>query len=186
MKLAPLALALLLTPGVAGAAETVPVPAFRSVQLRGGGNVVVRPGPVQRVTIVSGSTAFTRIHVERDGQLRIDACNARCPQLYRLVVEVESPALPDLAVMGGGRIAAQAGFRPQRQISAAVMGGGQIDTRAANTRDANAAVNGGGAILLRAAGNLSAAVNGGGEIRYWGDPHVTSAVAGGGNIRKGG
>lgn len=186
MKLAPLALALLLTPAAVAAAETVPVPAFRSVELRGGGNVVVRPGAAQRVTIVSGSTAFTRVHVERDGQLRIDACNARCPHLYRLVVEVESPALPDLAVAGGGRIAAQAGFRPQRHISTAVMGGGQIDTRAADTRDASAAVHGGGALLLRAAGTLSAAVNGGGEIRYWGDPRVSSAIAGGGNVRKGG
>ena len=121
-----LALAFLAAPAPALAAEAVPVPAFRSLELRGGGNVLVRPGPVQRVTIVSGSSGVTRIRVERDGQLRIDACNARCPRLYRLVVEVESPSLPDVAVSGGGRIAAASGFRPQRRISAAVHGGGEI------------------------------------------------------------
>jgi hypothetical protein len=170
----------------ARAAETVAVPAFRSVELRGGGNVVVRPGPVQRVTIVSGSSDFTSIRVERDGRLRIDACNARCPQLYHLTIEVESPSVPDVAVSGGGRIAAESGFRPQRQLSAAVHGGGEIDTRALDARDASAAVQGGGTILLRAAASLSAAVNGGGAIRFWGDPSVSSAVAGGGHVSKGG
>ena len=63
------------------ATELVPVSPFRSVELRGGGNVVVVPGPVQRVTIVDGSSRFTRFRVERDGQLKIDTCNAQCPQL---------------------------------------------------------------------------------------------------------
>lgn len=185
MKLAPLALALLVAPATLSAAETVAVPAFRSIELRGGGSLIVRPGPVQRVTIVSGSTAFTRVQVERDGQLRIDACNARCPQHYRLAIEVETPALPSVAIAGGGRIVAQSGFHPQRQVSAAVTGGGEIDTRAVDTRDASAAVRGGGAILLRAAGSLSAAVHGGGQVLYWGNPQVSSAIAGGGSVQKG-
>jgi len=42
----------------AAAAEVVPVPQFRSVELRGGGSVTVVPGPVQRVTIVDGSSQF--------------------------------------------------------------------------------------------------------------------------------
>lgn len=181
-----LALALLAAPAPSQGAESIAVPAFRSVQLRGGGNVVIRPGPVQRVTIVSGSSAFTRLRVERDGQLRIEACNARCPQLYRLTVEIESPALPDVAVAGGGRIAAAPGFRPQPRLSAAIQGGGEIDTRALDARDASAAVQGGGTILLRAGASLNAAVNGGGDVRYWGAPSVTSAIAGGGRVSKGG
>jgi hypothetical protein len=190
MKIAaPFSLAVALALGAsapAPAAETVRVPAFRSIQLRGGGNLVVRPGPVQRVTILSGSSAFTRVRVERDGQLRIDACNARCPQFYRLTIEIESPSLPDVAVAGGGRIAAGPGFHPQRQLSAAVLGGGEIDTRALEARDASAAVQGGGTILVRAAASLNAAVNGGGSVRYWGNPSVTSAIAGGGHVAKGG
>src|SRR3954471_8206270 len=124
--LAALVLTALSAPAPAQPAESVSVPAFRSVELRGGGSLVVRPGPVQRVTIVSGSSAFTHIRVERDGRLRIDACHARCPKLYRLAVEIESPPLPEVAVSGGGRIAAASGFRPQRQLSAAVYGGGEI------------------------------------------------------------
>src|SRR3982750_1441389 len=82
------------------AAETVPVPAFRSVELRGGGEVSVVPGPAQRVTIVEGSSQFTRMRVERDGQLKIDACNERCPHFYHLRIQVEAPRVPDLAVNG--------------------------------------------------------------------------------------
>jgi hypothetical protein len=54
------------------AAETVPVPAFRSVELRGGGDIVVRRGPAQ-VTLLQGSTQFTRFWVDPEGQLKIDA-----------------------------------------------------------------------------------------------------------------
>ena len=112
------------------ATEVVPVPSFRSVELRGGGNVVLVPGPAQRVTILEGSSRFTRLRVERDGQLTIDACNNRCPQLYHLRIEIQSPRVPDLAVSGGGAITVEGGFRPQSQLSAAIDGGGKIDGRA--------------------------------------------------------
>ena len=79
----------------AAAAEVVPVPQFRSVELRGGGSVTVVPGPVQRVTIVEGSSQFTHMRVERDGQLRIDTCDERCPPVYRLRVEIQSPNVPE-------------------------------------------------------------------------------------------
>lgn len=179
------ALTLAARPGPAEAAETVSVPGFRSVQLRGGGTVSVRPGPRQRVTLVSGSTAFTTVRVRRDGQLEIDACNARCPQRYELEIVIESPAMPDAAVSGGGRIVAASGFAPQRTVSAAVRGGGQVDLRAVDARDANAAVHGGGAVLVRAAARLNAAVMGGGNVRYWGNPQVNRAVSGGGSVRRG-
>jgi hypothetical protein len=154
------------------------------VQLRGGGVVTIRPGPRQRVTLVSGSTASTRFRVLPDGRLEIDACNGSCPRNYRLEIVIESPAMPDAAVTGGGRIAAAPGFAAQRQVSAAVRGGGEVDTRALPVRDANAAVSGGGTILMRVAGHLNAAVQGGGRILYSGDPQVTSAVSGGGHIDR--
>ena len=73
------------------AAEVVPVPQFRSVELRGGGSVTVVPGPVERVTILEGSSQFTHMRVEGDGRLRIDTCDERCPPAYRLRVEIQSP-----------------------------------------------------------------------------------------------
>lgn len=165
------------------AQETVPVPAFQSVELRGGGDVVVRPGPVQRVTLINGSTQFTGFRVMQDGQLRIDACNERCPQHYALRIEIVSPHAPDLAIQGGGTITAEPGFAPQSQLSAAVDGGGRIDARSVAARSFNAAINGGGKIFAGRSSVLSAAVNGGGEVRYAGNPEVSSAIHGGGNVR---
>jgi hypothetical protein len=169
------------------AIENAPVPEFRSVQLRGGGEVVMRPGPVQRVTILEGSSQFTRIYVQRQSQLKIDACNARCPHQYRLRVLIESPTIPPtLAVAGGGTITTAPGFAQQRQLTLAVAGGGVIDTRAAHSDTVTAAVSGGGQIRVRPRSVLTAAVNGGGEIRYWGNPVVTTAIQGGGTVRPGG
>jgi hypothetical protein len=167
------------------ATELVPVPPFRSFELRGGGNVAVVPGPVQRVTIVEGSSRFTRFRVERDGQLKIDVCNERCPHFYRLRVEVESPRVPDLAISGGGAIAVEGGFRPQSELSVAIDGGGKIDGRALDATAVSAAVNGGGEISVHPRATLSAAVHGGGAIHYSGAPQVTTAIDGGGHVGPG-
>lgn len=166
------------------AAETVPVPAFRSVELRGGGQLIVRSGPVQRVTLVEGSARITRFRVERDGQLKIDVCDGRCPDHYRLRVEIQSPRAPDVAIAGGGLIQAAGGFAPQRQLSAAIRGGGKIDVQAVPASSVSAAVHGGGLISVRARSTLAAAINGGGEVRYFGNPQVSSAVHGGGAVRR--
>jgi hypothetical protein len=168
----------------APAAETVSVPAFRSVQLRGGGSVVLRRGSAQRVTIVQGSTAYTRFHVTPEGQLRIYMCRTRCPRPYNLKIEIQSPSVPGLAISGGGRITADAGFPPQRAIGAAVHRGGQIDTRAVAAREVQAALSGGGQILVWAEQTLDAAVSNGGHIGYRGRPAVRTAVQGGGLVAQ--
>jgi len=167
------------------AAEVVPVPQFRSVELRGGGMVTVIPGPAERVIIREGSSQFTRMRVEEDGKLRIDTCNDRCPRLYRLRVEIQSPDVPNLAVTGGGGIVTQGNFRLQSRLAVAVMGGGHIDARGVEANAVSAAVHGGGQILVRPRANLSAAVNGGGLVRFWGNPQVSSAVHGGGAVLRG-
>ena len=166
------------------AIEPIALPAFDSVELRGGGEVLVRPGPAQRVTILEGSSRVTRFRVEHGGQLRIDACTRDCPQSYRLRVEIQSPQAPDLAVSGGGEIHAAPGFAPQPRLAAAVNGGGKIDARALDVAEVTAAVHGGGELEVRARSTLTAAVNGGGSIRYSGNPRVTSAIAGGGTVRR--
>lgn len=167
------------------AVESLPVPPFRSVELRGGGNVEVVPGPRERVTIVEGSSQFTHAYVDRWGKLIVDTCNANCPHFYRMQLRIESPRVPDLAVSGGGAITVAPGFVPQSQLSGAINGGGKIDARAVEAADVSAAVNGGGDLLVRAASSLSGAVRGGGTVRYWGNPQVSSAIAGGGTIRRG-
>ncbi|HEX3423840.1 MAG TPA: DUF2807 domain-containing protein [Sphingomicrobium sp.] len=167
------------------ASELVPVPPFDGVGLEGGGAVTIVPGPVQRVTIVEGSSQFTHIYVEHERSLKIDTCNRNCPQHYRLRVEIESPSVPTLAVDGGGAISVAGGFAPEHRLVAAVNGGGRIDTRAVEAGDVTAAVSGGGELLVRAASRLTGAVRGGGVVRYWGNPEVTSAIDGGGSVRPG-
>ena len=175
----------IVTQAPAFAAETVPVPEFRTVQLRGGGSIVVRPGPAQRVTIVNGSTQFTRARVDHNGQLKIDACNERCPQRYDLRIEIQSPSAPDAAISGGGSITFAPGYGQQGDFSVAVNGGGQVDARSLRATNVSAAVNGGGRVLAGHSSHLSAAVSGGGEVRYAGNPHVSSVVNGGGAVRRG-
>jgi hypothetical protein len=168
------------------AAEVVPVSPFQSLELRGGGEVQLRRGSVQRVTIVNGSSQFTTVRVLNDGKLRIDACNARCPQHYDLRIVVESPSVPVLAIQGGGTIDAVPGFPQQRELTLAVNGGGKIDTRSVAVDAVTAAVNGGGEIKVGARRELTAAISGGGMVRYWGDPAVTTVVDGGGTVLRGG
>ena len=113
------------------AAEPIALPHFDLVELNGGGEVTVVPGPVQRVTLLSGSTQFTSFRVVRGGKLEIATrCNAACPQRYDLRIRVESPRVPDVAIKAGGAIVAGRGFAPQREIGAAISAGGTIDLRA--------------------------------------------------------
>jgi len=174
----------------APAAETVALPRFGGIELRGGGSVVVRQGTVQRVTLVEGSTRHTGVRVEPSGRnglgrLVVDACKARCPRDYRLRIEIVTPDVSAVAVNGGGRIDVVRGFSPRGHVAAAVNGGGQIDLRALPARDVAAAVNGGGRLMVAATGSLAASVNGGGAILYWGDPQVTSSIHGGGTVTRG-
>jgi len=166
-------------------AEVVPLPQFRSVELRGGGMVAVVPGPADRVIIREGSSQFTNMRVDGDGRLQIDTCNERCPRLYRLRVEIQSPDVPNLAVAGGGAIVTQGNFRAQRNLAVAVKGGGHIDARGVEVVAVSAAIHGGGQILVRSRSSLAAAVNGGGLVRFWGNPQVTTAVHGGGAVLHG-
>lgn len=181
----PLFLLALAASAPALAAEFVPLPYFDSVELRGGGSVIVVPGPTERVTLLDGSTQFTSFRMEHGRQLKIDACNERCPQHYHLVIQIESPQVPGLAVTGGGAIETRPGFRPQAELAAAVRGGGRIDARALDVAQVAAAVDGGGDLLVRARSSLAASVRGGGAIRYWGNPALAISTQGGGSIERG-
>jgi hypothetical protein len=168
------------------AAEPVPVPPFRAIELHGGGIVNIVPAAVQRVTLVEGSSQFTRIRVDAEGKLVIDACNERCPRDYHLRVQIESPHVVGLGVDGGGLMTAAAGFGPQNELGVAVNGGGKIDARSIDAAHVGAAVNGGGVVLVRARSALGASVHGGGDVVYWGNPTVATSINGGGAVRRGG
>jgi len=179
-------LAAAMLPSAAFSASAVSIGPFRSVELRGGGHVILRHGAVQRVTLLEGSTQFTKFHVNGDGQLVIHTCDDNCPRHYDLEVEIVTQRIDGVAISGGGKIESEGGFSRQDSIGVAIQGGGHIDVRSIDTIHADAAVDGGGHIALRAQRSLQAAVNGGGNISYWGNPSVTSAVDGGGSVHKGG
>jgi hypothetical protein len=159
----------------------VPVAHFDAVELRGGGEVTLAPGPVQRVTILEGDAGSTKIHVDRERKLIIEACHDDC----RLSIRIEAPRIPEaLAVRGGGVIHVDPGFPHVEDMAAAVEAGGTIDIRALNAEDVAAAVESGGRIFTRPLSSLAAAINGGGEIHYSGDAQVTTAIDGGGKVLR--
>jgi hypothetical protein len=168
----------------ASAAETVPVGDFRQLELRGGGEVVVRHGAAPRVTILEGSRAVSSFDLDEERRLVIRACRERCPRGYRLRVEIVSPRVEALAVTGGGAIRTIGAFPRKSDLALAVTGGGTIDARQAQAGSVAAAVTGGGTINTHPLASLAAAVRGGGVVRYWGNPSVTQAVRGGGAVQR--
>ncbi|MBV9527060.1 DUF2807 domain-containing protein [Sphingomonas sp.] len=163
-------------------AQPVSLPPFDAIELHGGGDVEIVPGPVQRVTILSGSTQFTSFRLRPSAKLEIDACNARCPTNYPLRIRIESPRVPTLAVQAGGTIVVRPGFAPQNQAVAAVSAGGTIDMRALQTEASVTAVNAGGDIYVRTRSSLTAAISSGGRVHYAGHPNVEMAVHDGGDV----
>jgi hypothetical protein len=189
----------LLALSLAGAAhaQTVvgPLPPFRSIELKGGGRVILRQGPERRVTLVEGDQAITRIEVKdqgrsgwgktrRTGRLEIVACARACPKAYKLVVVVTAPRLDAVAVLSGGAIRTDGPFSPQGNLAVAVDSGGVIDVRAIRASHVAAAVDKGGTITVSAKTALAAAIDDGGLILYEGSPMLVSAVDGGGSVRK--
>lgn len=168
-------------PLASASAEPVPVAGFRSIELVGGGTLIVRPGSTQRVELVEGSRGVSDFEV-RNGTLRIRACRTSCRD-YRLRVEVTTPRVEGLAITGGGSVRVQPGFRPQDRLAVAITGGGSIDADAVQANGVAASIRGGGSIDVHARSTLTASVQGGGSIDYRGDPRVTTAIQGGGSVR---
>lgn len=175
----------LLTAAIAAAEPTtVKLASFDAVELRDGGSVVVRHGPVRRATFRRGSPRYSSAEVS-DGRLIITSCARPCPSDYDLEVEVATPELAAVAVANGGSIEVQGAFPPQSTLAVAVEQGGALDVRALAADEVTAAVHSGGWILTRPRLSLLASVADGGVITYWGEPQVQSAVEHGGNVGRG-
>jgi hypothetical protein len=172
-------------PALATAATVVPVEKFNAVELHGGGTVTIRQGPVQRVTVIEDSGGKARVEVvDRGdgGRLILSPCEGICWGRNHFEVEIETPVMSSVSIMGGGHILATGAFAPQGAVSAVIHGGGVIDLKALPAQSVSAAVHGGGKIVVAAQNSLSAAVNGGGSIRYLGQPAVSTSIHGGGSV----
>ena len=169
-----------------GAAQTVvPVGPFRSVELRHGGHVIVRHGPVQRVTILAEEAQCTRIQVDGRQRLVIDNGGRGCRHHGRLQVEVITPGVSAVAVSNGGTLQSAGAFPGQATIEAGVEQGGTIDIRSISADAVDAAVDSGGRIFTNARGTLTASIRSGGVVTYWGNARVTKSVRDGGVVTRG-
>lgn len=159
-----------------GLLAAAPVAPFDAITLSGGGEVIVRQGPVHDVRLVFGDAQVT---VE-GGRLRIAHAHGG-----RLRVEVTAPRVAALSVTDGGVIRVQAGFAPQATAAASVRDGGAIDLRALAAAGVTASIAQGGMIFTRPGRSLDAAVRQGGRVTYWGTPAVHSAIEQGGVVARG-
>lgn len=169
-----------------GTAQTVvPLAPFRSVELRNGGKVILRHGPVQRVTLLKGTPDYTQVTIVGGDRLVIDRCINNCPRAYELEIEIITPDIAGISVAHGGTIASQGNFPRLAEIGVDVSNGGTIDIRSMTVDSVTASVDQGGRIFTKPQAVMSASVRQGGIITYWGDAKVTSSVKHGGVVTKG-
>lgn len=172
-------------PAAAEAGQTIPVPAFKTVEVHGGGHAVLRHGSVQRVVLLKGDPKIAEIRVTPEGELLLAPCKDWCWGEHELEVEITTPAIAGVSVHGGGDLDASGDYPVQPSLAVSVHGGGDADLRAIPAETVSASVHGGGDAEVRATRMLNASVHGGGTLRYWGHPHVTAATHGGGSIESG-
>jgi len=157
---------------------------FEAIDLRGGGQVIVRHAPVQAVRFLEGDANHSRIDIA-GGRLVIDHCRGHCPRGYRMVVEVATPRIEALTVSDGGAIREQGGFPGQAAIAVRVSSGGMVDIRALDVADVTASIAHGGLIFTRPGRRLDARVEQGGAITYWGSPALSRSIRQGGVVGRG-
>lgn len=166
------------------AQTVIPVARFQSIELHDGGEVIVRHGTTQRVTILSGNARSTRVRADGE-RLVIDNCRPDCPRDYHLRMEIITPGISALSVSDGGILRSAGAFPVQAAISAAVEQGGTLDIRSMAADAVTASVDSGGRIFTHPRQTLTAAIESGGVITYWGDVRVRKAVRDGGIVTRG-
>jgi hypothetical protein len=179
------AIAVLATPAGVMAQSVIPVARFRSVTVRGCGEVILRHGSTQRVTMLEGTTAHTALSVVDGDRLEIDGCQGRCPKGYQAVIEIVAPEFVDIMVRDGGMVLSQGSFPRQAEIGAIVSDGGTIDLRSMTVDHVDAAVRQGGRIFAKPQETLVADIAQGGAITYWDHPRVTTSIEHGGVVARG-
>ena len=184
MKLAiALAAATLALAAPAFAGQVIPVGPFTSVEASDGAHVIIRHGGTQQVTMLKGSTEFSRFEV-RDGTLHLITCEGwHCPRHYSFEVDVVMPAINAIEASDGADIETQGSFPAQGNLVVKATDGGDIDARAIMAANVDAKASDGGNLKIHPRKSMQAHAEDGGNIDYWGNPTVTRLVAeDGGNV----
>jgi hypothetical protein len=165
------------------AAQTIAVGPFSAVEASDGAHVIIRHGDRQQVTMIEGSTEYSRFEV-RDGTLHLVTCQGwRCPHRYKFKVEVVMPQINAIDASDGAYIEAQGPFPDQRDLAVKATDGGNIDARAVAAANVSARASDGGNLRIRPRQTLKAHADDGGNIEYWGHPTIVSLVSeDGGNV----
>jgi hypothetical protein len=177
---------LALLTGAALAGTDMNFPTFTGINVHGGGSVVLRHGPVQRVTVIKGDMSKIDLHMSGN-TLDISPCKKwlSCWGSNPLEVEIVSPKIENFEIHGGGELKAVGDFPKQPTLRADVHGGGDLDCRAIPADSVTANVHGGGDAYVNAISSINAEVHGGGDLTYTGNPpHISSQTHGGGSIHK--
>jgi hypothetical protein len=200
-----------ISPGSAGgtgsgvaATQARALPAFRTVELAGDNNVIVRVGATQSVVVHADSNLLARVTTKvRSGSLIIGTTSGSFNAKAPMFVTVSLPSIDAIRLQGAGNITV-VGIN-SRSLIVALPGSGVVHATGATThlaatiggegtallsnltaRNASAAISGDGSIMLTATRSLRASISGSGTILYGGSPaQVNKSVTGSGTITGG-
>ena len=173
----------LAAPAFAG--QTISVAPFNAVEASDGAHVIIRHGNAQQVTMVEGSTEYSRFEV-RDGVLHLVTCQGwHCPWNYKFKVEVTMPQIKAIDASDGAYIETQGAFPTQGELAVKATDGGNVDARAVAAANVSAKASDGGNLRIHPLKSMQARADDGGNIDYWGNPTITNLVAeDGGNVHS--
>jgi len=186
------------------ATQTRDVAAFKSVELAGSNNVVIRIGAKQSVVVKADDNLLDRVTTEvHSGTLVIGNTPGSFSTSTPMSVEVVVPTLDALTLAGSGNLVVDGidaqslevalpgsgtltGSGTAGRLDATVGGSGMIQFTGLVAKDVRAVVSGSGSIFVTATESLDGSVSGSGAILYAGNPQtVTKSVTGSGAIAPG-
>ena len=177
------------------------VATFKSVELAGSNNVVVRVGEKQSVVVRADDNLLDRVTTEvQSGKLVIANTPGSFTTESPMIVEVTVPTLDALTLTGSGNIVVD-GIEAERfevslpgngtltgsgsaaRLDVTVGGSGTVQFTRLVADAVRALVSGSGSIFVTATESIDASVSGSGAIIYTGNPpSVTRSVTGSGAI----
>ncbi len=174
---------------------------FRSIDLAGSNNVVIRVGGKQSVLVRADDNLLDRVTTEvQSGELVIANTPGSLTAKSPMSVEVNVPTLTALTLTGSGNIVVDdiraenlkvrlpgsgtlTGSGTATRLDVTVSGSGAVQFTRLVANDVSAGVSGSGSIFITATKTLDASVSGSGVIIYVGNPQdVTKSVTGSGAI----
>jgi hypothetical protein len=186
--------------GVA-ATQTRDVPAFRSVELAGGNNIVIHVGGDRSVVVKADDNLLNRVTTKvQSGTLVIGNTSGSLTAKSPMSVEVTVPTLTALTLAGGGNIIVDGikaesltvtlsgsgnvtGSGTATSLGVTLDGSGNVWFTRLAAHNVHAVLSGSGNIFVTATDSLDASVPGSGAISYAGNPQdVTKSVTGSGEI----